>query len=167
MSERTFTYTWSDARRLTVLHALGFMYAKLATAPPAVSETVLSLVNELSSKPGADSGTEAARAVLSPPPLAPNAQPQAWRDHFAADRKGNVPAKAPNGSELQTIPIVSASEAPDSKGKHLAVIFGGGRGKANCFDPQLWPLIKKAQGHEAQLWILVSGNYLNIVGVRV
>ena len=69
--------------------------------------------------------------------------------------------------------VVSAKEQPDSKGKHLQVIFSASdraraarSGKANCWDPQLWPLIKKAQGHDAQLWIAESGNYLNIVGVR-
>jgi hypothetical protein len=122
----------------------------------------------------ASSGTDAARAVLASSSPSPNAEIQRGvtpHDYFAVDRKGNIPQQAPSGAELQTVSVVSAQERPDNKGKHLQVIFAGspraaGSGKANCFDPQLWPLIKKAQGHDAQLWIAESGNYLNIVGVR-
>lgn len=166
--DRTFTYTWPDAKRLTVLHALGFMYAKLATTPKAVTETVEALIGELSTTPGQDcpapcalhnpanpaSGTDAARAVLAPP--APS-------DYFARDRKGNVLMTAPNGAEFQVLKIVGTAKTT----KFLKVVLAN-RGSANCFDTQLWPLIEKQDGKEAGLWIQKSadGKYLNIVGVR-
>lgn len=173
MTERIFTYQWSDAKRLTVLHALGFMYAKLQTAPPAVSESVLGLISELSTTPGRDaeprSGTETARANAAASAYSPT-------DYFARNKRGDTPATPPEGAELSTVRVVSAQKsAKPGKAPHLKVIFAAGvtadqkvrpAGQANCFDDQLWPLITKREGQQAQLWILESGNYLNIVGVR-
>jgi hypothetical protein len=173
MTERTFTYTWSDAKRLTVLHALGFMLVRLETdkTPPAVSQTVLEIIGELSRTTGQDSpgasptgGAAAAHAVLAPP---------APHDYFAANKKGDVPMTPPDGAELSNVKIVSAQQL---RGKeYLTVIFQAGitldgkarpAGKANCFDKGLWSAIKNRENQIASLWIMESGNYLNIVGVR-
>jgi hypothetical protein len=183
MIERVFTYTWSDAKRLTVLHALGFMYAKLATTPKVVTETVEGLIGELSSTPGADcpapcalhnpaSGTEAARAVLAPPMV----DPTRATDYFQRDKKGNVLMAAPDGAELSRVKIVSAQKfSKAGKAPYLKVIFAAGvtidgktrpAGQANCFDQDLWPPIKNREGQVAALWIQESGNYLNVVGIR-
>jgi hypothetical protein len=168
-SERTFTYTWSDAKRLTVLHALGFMYAKLKETPPTVSETVLGLIGDLSNGHGKDApvpapadlsanqygrGAQDARAILSP---------QSQTDYFARDRKGNLLVEAPEGATLQKLGIVGTAKTS----KFLKVILRNA-GTANCFDPQLWPILERHEGKEAGLWIKPSddGKYKNVVGVR-
>jgi hypothetical protein len=167
MSERTFNFVLNDEKRLTMLYALGFMFHHVADAPAGVKEPVVQLINELTVAGGKEpavenSGTEATKAPSSSGAV----------DYFAVDRKGNVPRKPPDGAELQSVRIVSAVP----KGKYLQVIFGSSEpgekitktlgGKANCFDESLWPRIKQAQGQKLGLWILESGNYLNIVGVR-
>jgi hypothetical protein len=189
-TDRSFTVILDDSDRLMVLTALGFasMHLIAASAPIDMRRPIDALIRKLSSAPGQDSpqpnsGTDAARAVLAP--MAQPREPQrgetitygpAQQDYFAADRKGNISTNPPTGAELAVVPIVSAQEKPSAKGKFLQVIFGMSAagtgaartlsGKANCFDVSLWPHIKKAQGHEAQLWIVEKGDYLNIVGVR-
>ena len=100
------------------------------------------------------SGTDAARAVLAPP---------APTDYFARDRKGNIPAVAPEGAEFAVHKIVGTAKTA----KFLRVILAN-HGQANCFDSQLWPLIEKHDGQEAGLWIKKSEDerYQNVVGVR-
>ena len=173
MTERTFTVTYTSEQRLTVLYALGFMRAMLGNMGTGmfdvsdVRDSVTNLIGDMTKAPGVDSGTDAARAILQPAaPPAPTAHSP--RDYFAADRKGNAPSVAPDGAELQPATIVSAQEKKSAKGAYLAVIYNvaGKGGKANCFDPALWPHITARQGKSAELWIAESGNYLNIVGVR-
>jgi hypothetical protein len=171
MTERTFTYTWTDAKRLTVLHALGFMFVKFEKSPPAVTEAILGLIGELSTVSGKDaprnqtgaSSESAAFIKLEPEPT----------DYFAANKKGDIPANAPDGAELSHVKLVSAQQ-PRGK-EYLTVIFAAGytadgvvrpAGKANCFDKQLWRFIQNRENQTASLWIMASGNYLNIVGVR-
>jgi hypothetical protein len=195
MTERTFTYTWTDAKRLTVLHALGFMFAKLQTTPPLVTDVVMELIHELSTTSGtddprlaqappwihpalsadanayADTAISAARAVFAPP------QPAAPMDYFQRDKKGNLQMSAPDGAELSQVKLLSAQKfAKTGKAPYLQVLFAAGTtvdgrvrpaGKANCFDPDLWNPIKNREGQVASLWIQESGNYLNVVGVRV
>ena len=164
MTDRVFTYTWTDSKRLTVLHALGFMYAKLKTCPVAVTETVEGLIGELSITRGQDTpaphpqtetgGTEAARAVLAPTPV----------DTFARTRKGDVQLTAPEGAEFSMPGIVGRAKTE----KYLKVILAHA-GTANCFDPELRALIEKFDGKKPLgLWIKKSdnGKYQNIVGVR-
>jgi hypothetical protein len=96
------------------------------------------------------------------------APPSTTLDCFAIDRKGSRPSLPPTGAEMRSVRVVSAQ--PSTDGKHLKVIFAGltaaESGKANCFDAALWPLITKRVSQSAQLWVMASGNYLNIVGVR-
>lgn len=101
-------------------------------------------------------------ATAPAPEKPPTPIPAELMDYFARDRKGNVPKSAPAGATLQTVRIQGTTESVDRK--HLKVIYAGG--KANCFDRELWPRIVRQSGQDAQLWILESGNFLNIVGVR-
>lgn len=163
VTERTFTLTLTDAKRLTILHALGFMYAKLDKTPPVVTEAVLGLIGELTTAPGKDQtlaqvtggGTAPAHAILGRSPS---------QTLFARDRKGDSPTSAPTGAELGTYRIVGTAKTA----KYLKVILAN-KGTANCFDSALWPLIEKREGQDCELWLTKStdGKYLNIVGVRV
>lgn len=169
MTDRTCTVTMTAEERFVAICGLGVLWAQMGSAAPHVGQAIESLLEKLMTTPSQDSQkTSAAFAelVLPPPTTAIGKAYSGPLDYFAADRKGNVPITPPTGAELETVSIVSAQEKASAKGKYLQVIFGGARGKANCFDPQLWPHLKKAQGHDAQVWIAESGNYLNIVGVR-
>ena len=109
-----------------------------------------------------NSGTEAARAVLAPPAAPPaGILVRDERDYFTRDRKGNAPSLPPDGAELKTLTVLQAKESADKK--YLTVVFQGG--KANCFDPALWPRIVKGASQQA-LWLTKSDKYINIVGVR-
>jgi hypothetical protein len=173
MNTRTFTVTLDDADRLAVLTALGF--AAVIT-PVKLRRPVNELIDRLSGAEGQDaaqSGTEAARAVLAPPMV----DPTRATDYFQRDKKGNVLMAAPDGAELSRVKIVSAQKlAKTGKAPYLKVIFAAGvtidgktrpAGQANCFDQDLWPPIKNRENQVAALWIQESGNYLNVVGVRV
>jgi hypothetical protein len=189
MSTRTFTLTLDDGDRLMVLTALGFasMHLMAGNVDVKMRRPIDELISRLIGANGWDgattpqtpreilsdahvrrdhardddpkSGSEAARAVLAPAPVTTH-------DYFAADRKGNIPLKPPTGATLQTVDILTTAESPDRK--HLKVVFKGeGKAsKANCFDRELWPHIVRRTGASAQMWIVESGNYLNIVGVR-
>jgi hypothetical protein len=178
MTTRTFTITLDDADRLAVLTALGF--AQMIT-PVKLRRPVTELIDRLSAANGQDapadplrSGTEAARAVLSPPPAA--SPVPTTMDYFQRDKKGNLQMSAPDGAELSQVKIVSATKfAKAGKAPYMQVLFAAGvtfdgrvrpAGKANCFDPDLWNPIKNREGQVASLWIAESGSYLNIVGVR-
>jgi hypothetical protein len=164
----TFHCDLTENERLTVL-------CGLATFTPVITSGSYALMNEReffafvnriagnapretpSPNPNANaqnSGTEAARAVLAPP---------APTDYFARDRKGNVLVAPPKGSEEKSVRILQANESTEGTPR-LSVVFTGGKG--NCFDSQLWELIKRRVGQDTTLWIAKSGNYLNIVGVR-
>jgi hypothetical protein len=181
MTTRTFTLTLYDCDRLAILTALGFAAMHLIGSEDAKSlrKPIDELIQRLSSangqdflpefgykapfepnvQPGVhqDSGTAAARAVLSSPPTV------TYHDYFAKDRAGNLPVTAPTGARLQFVDVQATKESLDRK--HLKVTFKGG--KANCFDRELWPMISRQTGHQhVGLWVIEKGEYLNIVGVR-
>jgi len=106
-----------------------------------------------------NSGTETAKAILSPPP----AQPRTTTDYFAKDRKGNIPVTPPKDAQLRTVNILQIKEVNRTT-PYMEVIFTGGKG--NCFDKALWPLLKKHEGRAVQIWTTVSDKYTNVVGVR-
>lgn len=177
MSDRQFTLSMSDAERLMVLHALGFMLVKLPTTPLEVNQAVVKMISKLSDSPGVDAkpeqipmgGTEAARAILERP-----AVPRVPQDYFQPNKKGQTQTKPPEGAELSTVRIVSVRKQK-MDAKYWTVIFGLGTtsdgatrpaGKASCWDPSIAQELLLAEGKSAQVWILESGNYLNIVGVR-
>ena len=83
MSEPTYTITLTESERTALARVLGLFVAKLTSAPVFIEAS--------------DGGTQAARAVLSPPaPASPSAPPSGHvpptpelRDRWARDRKGN------------------------------------------------------------------------------
>jgi hypothetical protein len=120
------------------------------------------------------SGTDHARAILSPPAAAqskPTANPIALRDRWARDRHGIEVPHPKNASEM-TVRIWKA-ERKDlaDKTPRLKVAWANPAGKgfvdAACFDEKLFPWIA-AQSKEptALLYVVQNGKYLNIVGVR-
>jgi hypothetical protein len=174
MSERVFTITMNDAKRLTALHALGFMYCQMHNAPTVILDPIRGMIDELTKAQGAEPGQvtvdQSEQTVrMSPLPYATaRPTPVTKLDYFQRDRKGVAPTIAPTGAELMTVNVVAATEKPIKNGRALEVIYNvaGKGGKAKCFDASLWPYITPRQGQTAELWILESGNYLNIVGVR-
>jgi hypothetical protein len=123
------------------------------------------------------SGTDHARAILSPPAAAqskPTATPIALRDRWARDRKGNE-LPNPSGCESVTVHIWKTERklprTGENKTPFLKVTWyaseGNGYGDANCFDEKLFPWIA-AQSKEptALLYVVKSGKYLNVVGIR-
>jgi hypothetical protein len=118
-------------------------------------------MSDLPATPGKDApalpqkgGTAPAHAILAPP---------APTDYFARDRKGNVPMTAPEGAEFAVRKIVGTAKTA----KFLKIILANSA-TANCFDPQIWPVLERQEGKETGLWIKKSedGKYLNVVGVR-
>src|SRR5271170_1031952 len=108
MTERTFTVTFNAEARLAMLSAIGGIEVLLALNFEDVDKITLfdpifAVRNALTGAPpptqeaapipAANSGTEAARAVLSPPPA------QA-KDYFAKNKNGSTPTKPPTGAEL-------------------------------------------------------------------
>jgi hypothetical protein len=116
------------------------------------------------------SGTDQARAILSPPAAAQSkstASPIALRDRWARDRKGNE-LPNPEGTYPADVHIWKTEQ----KEKYLRVTWtssnGSGFSDANCFDAKLWPWLiqAKAAGQRTRLYLVVKGKYLNVVGVR-
>jgi len=122
------------------------------------------------------SGTDQARAILSPPAAAqskPTASPIALRDRWARDRHG-VELPEPEGYETVEVNLWKSEQKkprnkPDAK-PFLKVTWqapnGNGYVDANCFDEKLWPWVISQQGKKARVYVVRNGNYLNLVGVR-
>jgi hypothetical protein len=162
MSDRLFTITMTETQRLASLYALAFMRQQMYSAVQ-LTEPILDLMGKLTAATGTDQAIDQpiARPVSRPAPVTK-------LDYFQRDRKGVAPTIAPTDAELMTVNVVAATEKPIKNGRALEVIYNvaGKGGKAKCFDASLWPYITPRQGQTAELWILESGNYLNIVGVR-
>jgi hypothetical protein len=160
--DRTFTIQFGEDERLLALTALGFAIVRLPQGEPL--RLIDGLINKLTRAAGKDvahpgAGT-ASVAHPSPKPTAP-------QDIFQLDRKGNEQSSAPEGAELRTVKFLKAVDTPGKAGgkPYLKVVFANGT--ANCFDSRLWQGIKSTPPNaELSLWIVESGNYLNVVGVR-
>lgn len=122
------------------------------------------------------SGTDRARAILSPPaqsPAAPVSTSIQACDRWARDRKG-VELAHPEGCIAQEVRIWKVETKTTRKGNrpssYLQVTWesptGIGHVDGNCFDVVLAAWVVKAQGTKTTLYTLRRGNYLNVVGVR-
>jgi hypothetical protein len=159
MPEPTYTITITETERAAYAKVLGGFVTKLVNAPVQVD----------AASPSASSGTDAARALLSPPAAAP-APPIAARDRWARDRKGNeTPPK-----EYQTVEAkiwkVERKDLPDNTPR-MRVTWPApttGYVDANCFDDRLFPWLSAgaSNGQVTTLHIVRSGKYTNVVGVR-
>ena len=158
MSEPTYTITMSEAERTAFAKVLGGLVTKLINAPVFVESP--------------SGGTQSARAVLSPPPqapaVAPNPAPIELRDRWARDRKGQeVPM--PEGYAAREVTIWKAEQKPKKTGtgNFLNVTWQShdrGYFDAKCFDSALFPWLQA--GNKTTIYLVKSGQYLNIVGVR-
>lgn len=164
MSEPTYTITITESERTALARALGLFVVKLTSAPVFVEAS--------------DGGIQAARAVLSPPsaPAQPSGHlpptPIKQRDRWARDRKGNE-LPNPVGCYVASVVLWRTEQKKGKTGEYLKVTFTAphhGHSDASCFDAQLFPwLIKAAAERHAQpstVYLMESGKYLNIVGMR-
>lgn len=164
MSEPTYTIILTESERTLLAKAFGGLVTKLINAPIFVES--------------ASGGTQAARAVLSPPSQSSSTAPPAvapqspapieQRDRWARDRKGNEVAN-PEGSTAREVVIWKTEQKP----KFLKVTWQSqerGYIDANCFDQKLWPWLIKSQGQKTTLYLVKATKgekqYLNVVGVR-
>jgi len=182
MSEPTYSFTLTETERAAFAKVLGGLVTKLLNAPVQIDGAIAAVQAQtrLDQVPPARptdpaSGTDLARAILSPPAAAqsqPTRAPIELRDRWARDRKGNeVPN--PEGCEALTVRIWKTERKDLSDGRpRLKVAWQSpsiskGFGDANCFDEKLFPWIA-AQSKEptATLYVVKNGKYLNVVGVR-
>jgi hypothetical protein len=174
MSEPTYSFTLTESERAAFAKVLGAFVTKLLNAPPQVEDSPLKAYYvgaEMSATLPLNSPT---RPADSPPAVAQSeaANPVALRDRWARDRNGNE-APNPKGKYALTVRIWKTERRDLGSGQpRLKVTFGvdpSARGftDANCFDEKLFPWIA-AQSKEstALLYVVKSGKYLNIVGVR-
>ena len=168
MPEATYTLTLTESERTAIAKALGGLVTKLINAPIFVESP--------------SGGTQSARAVLSPLPESPAAArpsptPVDLRDRWASDRKIKSPQDAgifwaQQGAVAREITIWKTEQKPAKKanGKpYMKVTWQSqerGYIDANCFDSQLFPWLIKQTGQRTTIYLVKSGQYLNIVGVR-
>jgi hypothetical protein len=162
VSEPSYTMTITESERTALAKSLGMLTTKLINAPIFVESP--------------SGGTQAARAVLSPPPstpppaAAPSSTPVEPRDRWARDRKGNE-LPNPDGCVTREVHLSKTEQRQGKTGKkpYLKVTWESSeRGfvDANCFDDKLWPWLINQRGKRTTLYLVKSGEYLNVVGVR-
>lgn len=160
MSEPTYTLILTESERTAFAKVLGGLVTKLINAPIFVEAP--------------SGGTAAARAVLSPPQtpaaVAPTAPVLEQRDRWARDRKGNeLPPREYTTVEAR---ISTAERANLSDGTPRMKVSWPAQTKgfvnANCFDDRLFPFLAlgSKSGAKTTLYIVQSGKYTNIAGVR-
>lgn len=179
--EPTYTITITETERTALARTLGLLVTKLTSAPVFVEAP--------------SGGTQAARAVLSPPEqrrmgqqkddpaiansaqssppaaAAPPAPVIEQRDRWARDRKGKE-APFPEGCVTRQVHLSKTENREPRKtgGKpYLKVTWESqdrGFVDANCFDVYLWPSLIQQAGKLTTLYLMKSGDYLNVVGVR-
>lgn len=163
-AEPTYTLTLTESERTAMAKVLGSLVTKLINAPIFVESPT--------------GGTAAARAVLSSPPQDSPAQPSGHvppplpqsRDRWARDRKGQeVPM--PEGYAAREVTIWKTEQKPkkDKSGNFLNVTWQShdrGYIDAKCFDSALFPWLIQQTGNKTTIYLVKSGQYLNVVGVR-
>ncbi len=164
MPEPTYTLTLTESERTAMAKVLGGLVTKLINAPIFVEAPT--------------GGTQQARAVLAPPQVSPTSPsghvppllPEP-RDRWARDRKGNE-LPNPEGCVAREITIWKTEQKTGKKANakpFLKVTWQSqdrGYVDANCFDSQLFPWLINSQGKKTTLYLVKSGEYLNVVGVR-
>lgn len=156
-----YAISLSDDERLQLARAFHLIATKLSNAAPIVDAT---------------SGTDQARAILSPPTaaspsLAATRAPAQIpvRDRWARDRQGKEIA-FPEGCEKREVQLWKTEQKPprkDGGAPYLKVTWQGERGyvDANCFDSELFPWLIKSSGKKTVLYTVQNGKYINVVGV--
>jgi hypothetical protein len=173
MTERTFTLACTEEERTANLFAIGFalVHLKGTAAGEILQRLTAKLAHLVASdcrvespnNPVAPSGTEAARAMLSPPPVE-------LRDRWQRNKKGEeVPN--PDGYETHTVDLWKAESAPTREGKPRWKITwpspnGQGYIDGSCFDEKLFPFLANRVKQRTTIYVVRNGKYLNVVGVR-
>lgn len=192
MQPTSYTLTFSEKERDALIFALGGAFRNVRDPGGMFisSADYLELSRRIMhARPDAaavksQSGTDAARAVLSSPsspatasasaPAPTIAQPAGQlelRDRWARNKKGQeVPN--PEGSATVTTKILRISDAPprnDPAKPRKQVVFSGlaAPQAAYCWDSDLFPFLANRLGADRTiLYLTKSGNYSNIVGIR-
>jgi hypothetical protein len=214
MSEASYTLTITEAERTALARSLGTLVTKLinlpVNAPPTINTheckacsaafsdlAVLRMhvaamhpeqleAFDVAHTPMSKSGTQAARAVLSPPANPPSplrggetaappaavrtSTPIEVRDRWARDRKGKeVPN--PKGSYAVAVRIWKAERRDLSDRPRLKVTWQNqekGYTDAACWDENLFPFLAVASKNPqpTTIYLTQKDAYLNVVGVR-
>jgi len=149
MSEPTYTLTITETERTLLSRALGLFVTKLTNAPIFVESP--------------SGGTQAAAA--NPAPVIEQ------RDRWARDRRGRE-LPNPEGSVARQVHLSKTEQKMPRKagGKPFLKVTWEAHDRgfvdANCFDDQLWPWLINQRGKPTTLYLVKSGEYLNVVGVR-
>jgi hypothetical protein len=177
-TDKTFTLVLTDAERLAILYSLGYFWQSMSGSAASNSISLLEkrlhdakADNEARINPA--SGTEAARAVLSPPPAVEVRDGQARMqitDRWQRSKAG-VELPFPEGHEVFEVAITKAERKDLSDGRPRMIVGwpvpqGQGFASANCFDEKLFPWLSSRLKQKTVLYIMRSGKYLNVVGVR-
>ena len=181
MSEPTYSFTLTETERAAFAKVLGGLVTKLLNAPVQIDGAIAAVQAQtrLDQVPPARptdpaSGTDLARAILSPPAAAqsqPTRAPIELRDRWARDRKGNTPSGPPKDAE-PIIVRISQTVRADTDVPRLKVSWprqeGQGYITATCWDEKLFPAImqREALGQPTTLHVREVRGYLNVVGVR-
>jgi hypothetical protein len=167
MSEPTYTITLTETERTAFAKVLGGFVTKLLNAPVQIDSAT-----PATSAPSATNATSAPVPSTAQPSGHVPPSPIEARDRWARDRKGNE-APNPKGCTMARLVLWNTEQKKGKTGDYLKVTFTApheGHTDASCFDSQLFPwLIKRAhesKGDLTTVFLVESGKYLNIVGVR-
>jgi hypothetical protein len=174
MSEASYTLIITEAERTALARSLGTLVTKLINLPVNAPPTI------------DNGGTQAARAVLSPPANPPSpsrggetaappaaaraSTPIEVRDRWARDRKGKeVPN--PKGSYAIAVRIWKTERRDLSDRLRLKVTWQNlekGYTDAACWDENLFPFLAVASKNPqpTTIYLTQKDAYLNVVGVR-
>jgi hypothetical protein len=129
MSEPTYSFTLTETERAAFAKVLGGLVTKLLNAPVQIDGAIAAVqaqtrLDQVPPVRPADpaSGTDHARAILSPPAAAQSTPqaPIALRDRWARDRKGY---EVPNPEGCEPITVQIWKTAQKEKEKYLRVTW--------------------------------------------
>jgi hypothetical protein len=184
MQPVSYTITFSHDERKAIVFALSVAYPKLGAGRPFYinDSDYLALCTRLmevrtdNQATRQQSGTAAATAVLSRPsvfePQRPTPAPIEIREHWAKNKKGQETPNPEGCIEINAV-ITKLEDAPprDNKTqtrKKLTWESPTGRGFADayCWDEDLFPHLANRMKQQTTFYIVRSGQYANVVGVR-
>ena len=158
MSDPTYSISLTELERTALAKALGTLVTKLTNAPVQIE-------NSATLPPPAPPREKATAPV---PPVTTNLI--APRDRWARDRHG-IEVPQPKGFEAFTVRGMKTEPADlEDKRARLKVSWqsqGSGYVVASCWDEKLFPwLAAQSKEPTATLYVVKSGKYLNVIGVR-
>jgi len=180
----TYTLVLTEAERKMLIFCMGAMVPNIRyetirlLTPDEFNDLAVRLIDSRPDKKSlnASSGTDQARAILSPPAQVPAAVPTTApivaHDRWARDRHGNE-LPNPEGCVAQAVRVWKVETKKQRKDETAAYVkvtwespTGVGYVDGNCFDAKLHPWLIRVQGTKTTLYTVRNGDYLNVVGVR-